>query len=265
MLKIDRYLMAASLEEAHDALQETAGSTILGGCGYLRLGKRRIPMGIDLSGLGLDTIHEKDDFVQIGAMASLRQVETSGLLGGLGDGVLARSVENIVGVQLRNCVTLGGSVAGRYPFSDPITALMALDAELDWHRTGRMSLGQYLQGKGVRDILTHILLPRDGRRAAFGSIRKTATDYAVLNVAVAQLDNEFRVVVGSRPGRAVRAQQAEELLAQEGLNDAAIKEAGILVVENLSFGDNPRGSEEYRRAICPVLIERALREVRDAA
>ena len=37
--------------------------------------------------------------------------------------VLPRALESIVGVQLRDCVTIGGTVAGRFPFSDPLTAL----------------------------------------------------------------------------------------------------------------------------------------------
>lgn len=265
MLKIEKYLKATSLEEAYSALDEISGSTILGGCGYLRLGKRRIPMAIDLSGLGLDTVREREDVLEIGAMVTLRQVETDEQVRKLGNAVLQRSVENIVGVQLRNSVTLGGSVAGRYPFSDPITALLALDAELLWYKNGCVRLREYLEGKGVGDILTHIVLPRDNRRAAFLSVRRTATDYPVLNVAVAQCGQEYRVVVGARPCRARYAFEAQEFLQEQGLGHAAIKRAAQLAVEELSFGDNPRGSEEYRRAICPVLIERALREVSHAA
>ena len=45
-----------------------------------RLGRKRIGTLIDLSGLGLDQIEEQDGWVRIGAMVSLRQLETSALL-----------------------------------------------------------------------------------------------------------------------------------------------------------------------------------------
>ena len=77
-------------------------------------------------------------------------------------------------------------------------------------------------------------------------------------------DNDFRIVVGSRPARAVRVNVAEEYLAQRGLNDQTLSEVGSLVSENLTFGSSPRGSSEYRKAICPVLVQRALAEVMHA-
>ena len=49
MLLLDRHLFPASLDEASDILRNSPGSVILGGCGYLRLGDRKIGTGIDLA------------------------------------------------------------------------------------------------------------------------------------------------------------------------------------------------------------------------
>ena len=265
MLEIENYIRPLHLDEALTVLRDTPGSVVLGGCGYLRLGSRKIATAIDLCHLGIDQIVRTTDSIEIGAMATLRDVEIHPLTTAVGCGVLVRAVENIVGVQMRKCVTLGGSVAGRYPFSDPITALLALDAQLFFHGQGRISLEQYLEGKGGRDILVKIILPADSFNAAYTSVRKSATDYAVLNCAVAKSDESYRVVVGSRPSRAVRATSAENYLIEHGLTEESAKEAGIVAATELTFGDNPRGSAEYRKKICPVLIERALLEVADAA
>ena len=261
MLEIENYLHAASLEEAYETLQTVKGATVLGGCGYLRLGARKIGTAIDLSQLQISGIQEVGETVEIGAMTTLRDVETSPIIRSLSNGLLSRSVENIVGVQLRNCVTLGGSVAGRYPFSDPITALMAMDAQLVFHHHGQISLQTYLEGKGLKDILVKIVLPKDDRYGAFQSIRKSATDYAVLNVAATRVENSFRVVVGSRPGKAMNVSEVTDYLAVEGLNEETAAQAGLLAAERLKFGDNPRGSGAYRKAICPVLVKRALLEI----
>jgi CO/xanthine dehydrogenase FAD-binding subunit len=271
MLEIENYIRAASLDEAYDRLISDKGSVVLGGCGYLRLGGRKIAQAIDLSGLNLASIEETGDGLEIGALASLRSIETSTSLRGLADGLLPESVKNIVGIQMRSCVTLGGSVAGRYPFSDPITALLALDAELHFHHHGTISLQEYLLGKGLKDILVKISIPEGRRNGAFKSIRKSKTDYAVLNLATVRVNNSHRIVVGSRPGRAQRVEVAEKFLDSAGISEASAAKAGQIVVENLNFGDNPRGSAEYRKAVCPVLVKRALLETlakeegRDAA
>ncbi len=265
MLQIENYLHASDLAEAYQTLNSVSGSMVLGGCGYLRLGARKIGTAIDLSRLGLDYIRETDDTIEIGAMTSLRSIETHLLTTNLFSGILSNAVKDIVGIQLRNCVTLGGTVAGRYPFSDPLTALMALDTHLQFHNHGRISLAQYMEGKGLKDILEKIIIQKDNTHAAFTSMRKSATDYAVLNVAVAKSVNGFRIVVGSRPGRAKYASNAADYLLQNNLNAATASEAGKLATQELQFGDNPRGSGEYRKTICPVLVKRALIEVMHAA
>jgi probable selenate reductase FAD-binding subunit len=265
MLEIENIIFPESLGDALTTVKNDPGAVVLGGCGYLRLGSRKIATAVDLSKLGLDTITETGHSLEIGAMVSLRTLETDPYVNVFASGVLVRAVENIVGIQLRSCVTLGGSVAGRYPFSDPITALLALDAELVFQGAGRISLQDYLAGKGLRDILVKIILPKDERVAAFTSMRKSTTDYAVLNCAVARVGEDYRVIVGSRPSRAIRVEAAEKHLAANGLTRETAEQAGLLAAENLSFGDNPRGSGEYRRKICPVLVKRALIEVLDAA
>ncbi len=261
MLQIENYLHATDLAEAYDSLQSIPGSVVLGGCGYIRLGSRNISTAIDLSKLELNFVRETGSTIEIGAMTTLRTFETNSLLAGYAGGVLRASVENIVGVQLRNCVTVGGTIAGRFPFSDPITALLALDVQLKFYKHRQVSLAEYLESKGYKDILEKIIIPFDSRLAAFASIRKSATDFAVLNCAVSQKDSKYRIVVGSRPGRATEVTAAQEYLAGKDLTKERAEEAGRLAAENLQFGDNPRGSAEYRKAVCPVLIKRALMEV----
>ncbi len=263
MLEIDNYITPATLAEAYDTLQNTKGAVILGGCGYLRLGARKIGTAIDLSGLNISGVTELDSTIEIGSMTTLREIETHPLTESHANGLLKKSVENIVGVQLRSCVTLGGSVSGRYPFSDPITALMALDAELVFHNHGKISLTDFLEGKGLKDILVKIIIPKDRRKAAFESIRKSVTDYAVLNVAVSKIDSQFHIIVGSRPGRATQALEAAEYLNTNGLNEDSAIKAGQLAGQELKFGDNPRGSSAYRQAICPVLVKRALLKIHE--
>jgi len=265
MLQIENHLHPSTLDEAYEILTSVPGSLVLGGCGYIRLGDRTISSAIDLSNLGLNFVRETKSEVEIGAMTTLRTVETNALCRSLWHGLLPRSVENIVGVQLRNCVTMGGTVAGRYPFSDPLTALLALDARLQFHHHGEISLAEFLAGPGIKDILVHIIISKQGQIGAFQSVRRTKTDYAVLNAAVTKIGDNYRIVVGARPGRAVLVPEASDYLHANGLNETTAQEAGNIAAADLQFGDNPRGSGEYRKAICPVLVARALMEVHHAA
>lgn len=57
-------------------------------------------------------------------MVSLRELEKHPGLNELTGGTISNSVEHIVGVQFRNCATVGGSVFGRFRFSDVLTILM---------------------------------------------------------------------------------------------------------------------------------------------
>lgn len=261
-MKIENYKLATSLSEAEELLDN--GGVVLGGCAYLRLAGRKIKTAIDLSGLGLDKIEINGDQLEIGSMVTLREFETNEILKSFSSGVLGQAVKHIVGIQLRNLVTIGGSVMGRYPFSDPITALLALDARLVFHKNGEHSLESYLQGKGFKDILLKIIIPTNTNYASYQSVRKSATDYPIINVCTATGDNGTRVVVGARPGRAIRSLEAEQYLNSidhKNMSEEIIKKAAVMATEELKFSDNPRGSAEYRRKVCPVLIRRSLQEV----
>ena len=62
---------------------------------------------VDLSGLGLDKIEETKEEFRIGAMCTLRQLETDQGLDQYFGGVFKECTRHIVGVQMRNLATVG--------------------------------------------------------------------------------------------------------------------------------------------------------------
>ena len=88
-------------------------------------------------------------------------------------------------------------------------------------------------------------------------MRNSKSDYAVLNCAVSNLDGEYRVAVGARPGRAVVKTVSEEALVSGGKIDEKIEE----MVSEVKFGTNMRASGEYREMIAKVLIRRCIEEL----
>ncbi|MDR3540364.1 MAG: FAD binding domain-containing protein [Desulfosporosinus sp.] len=253
-----------NLAEAYQILSDKRNNTILGGCAFLKMGSKRIGTAIDLTNLELDYIKEQDGFFEIGAMTSLRELETHKLVRECFNGVLPKSVHNIIGVQFRNCVTVGASVYAKYGFSDLIPALLALDTEVELYKNGRISLVDFLNQPKKKDILVKLWIKKNNRQAAYWSLRKSASDYAVLNVAVSKLDAQWKIVVGARPGKAAIALGASAALAQGNLSIAEIEDAAQRASDELSFGTNMRGTADYRKALCQVLVKRGIMEVVNA-
>lgn len=95
---------------------------------WMKMSKQNYQSVIDLSALHLDQIEEQEDAFSIGCMVSLHTMETDSRLDTYFHGAIRESVRHIVGVQFRNCATVGGSIFGRFGFSDVLTCFMALDA-----------------------------------------------------------------------------------------------------------------------------------------
>lgn len=259
MFTIAHLVQPDTIEEAYSILSNSKKNTILGGCAFLRLGSKRIDKAIDLSKLNLNYIEEQSEYIEIGAMATFRDIETNPVLNSHFNGVLAKSVSNVIGVQFRNTVTVGGTVYSRFGFSDLITALLALDTEVELYKGGRMSLETFMDNPGERDILTGIFLKKNKRRAVYQNLRNSASDYSILNAAVSNMDGEWRIVVGARPQRARIAKKASAGLSSAGtVSSESISYAAEMAAEELSFGNNLRGTAEYRKALCKVLVKRAV-------
>lgn len=249
MASFQQYVTARSLEEAYE-LNQKKSSVIVAGNMWLRLCGAKKQTAIDLSALGLDRLEETDTEFVLGAMMTLRQLEQSAALNSAFGGAFAQAVSPIVGTQFRNTATLGGSVYGRFGFSDVSTLLLALGATVMLHHRGDVPLAQFQQEPWDRDIVTHIRVPK-GQRASAQSVRLTATDFPVLVCAAAMGSNGLRLSVGARPMRA--------MVAAEGLAPGEAEQAIERIAKDLPLGTNLRASEAYRRKIAPVLLRRAVR------
>jgi CO/xanthine dehydrogenase FAD-binding subunit len=248
-------------EEAYKILIEKKNNAVLGGCAFLRLGSSQIGTAIDLTKLDLDYIKERDGYIEIGAMTTFRSLETNRTLNAFFNGVLPKAVSNVIGVQFRNIVTIGATVYSRYGFSDLLTALMVLDTEVELVKAGRMPLVEYMGKINAKDILIRIFIKKNQRKAAYQSLRNSASDYPILNVAVARLNTAWTISVGARPLGAKIAEAASAFLSAGDVDQAKAERAAVLATAELSFGANMRGTAEYRQAMCKVLVGRAIAEV----
>lgn len=261
MFTLMELVQPQSLEEAYEILMKRKNNVVIGGSAFLRMGTKRIGTGIDLSNLNLNLIEETPDHIEIGAMTTLRDLEVSPILNKYFDRVLPNAVRDIIGVQFRNVVTVGGSVFSKYGFSDLIVALLALETEVELYNGGRIALEEFLNRKYEKDILVKLYIKKNNANAIYKCMRNSRSDYPILNLAVSKDDNNFKICVGARPQRATVAVKASEFLSNNPINEENIIKASEIACEELVFGSNMRASKEYRKVVCKSLVKNALMEV----
>lgn len=262
-MEIVNYFKAKTVEEAYEKLQEDPANIIIGGGAWLRLSSKKVNTAIDLEYAGLDQIKETKDFIEFGPTVTLRQVEKNEALAKLFSGIVNKGVNGIMGVALRNLVTLGGSVAGKYSFSDLITPLLALNTEVELYKAGKMSLEDFLKYRSrEKDIIVKIIVHKEDGVGYYYKMKKTGLDFAVINVAVVKQDGKFKIVVGARPSLAAFAVLAMEYVnSQKEITTEVIEETVRIASEELKFGTNSRASKEYRFELAKAYIKRGLKEV----
>ena len=163
-----------------------------------------------------------------------------------------------MGVQFRNLATVGGSLWGRFGFSDVLTLLLALDAQVELYHAGRMSLEEFTQlPRQQHDILTHVLIPKGARQVVYQSQRNISTDFPTLTCALSKKDGEYTCVVGARPQMA-QVYRDEKGLLSGGVTEETARAFGKDVAQRAKFGSSLRAGEDYRREICAVLVRRGL-------
>ena len=282
MLEIRNFRKAGSLQEAWE-LNQKKGNRVIGGMLWLKMSRGRCGTAIDLSGLGLDRIEEDDEAFRIGCMTTLRRLEMHTGLNAYSCGAVRDAVKSIVGVQFRNLATVGGSIWGRFGFSDVLTVFMALGASVELYKKGIVPLEEFVSLPYDRDILVRIIVPKRGAgKAGFAaqSVRNSATDFPVLTAAAGYFpdgedtapecfpDGEdaagtgslcpgIRVSVGARPQKALLLEDPEGILSG-GITEGRAAAYAAWAAEQVPVGSNLRGSADYRKHLTEVLVRRAL-------
>ena len=258
MLTIGNYVKVKTLEEAYE-LNQARNSRIMGGMMWMRLGNARVKTIIDMSELGLNEIEETDHVFRIGAMCTLRQLEEHAGLAAYTHGAVKEALRHIVGVQLRNLATVGGSIYSRFGFSDVLTLFMAMDCSVELYKGWIISLQEYAERPYDRDILVRLIVKKEKAEFFYQSVRNSQTDIPVLTCAAARLENgSYRIAIGARPLKAVLF----ELPAKAGVSAQELAQNfADEVKQKIVTGSNMRGNAEYRRHLAGVLTKRAVLEL----
>ena len=161
-------------------------------------------------------------------------------------------MRHIVGVQFRNVATVGGSVFGRFGFSDVLTMLFAMDSYVELYKGGKIPMAEFVKLKRDRDILVRVIIKKTPGCFAYQSMRNTKTDFPTLAVAAARINGKIRISVGARPARAMVIEAEDRKITVQAAEELGEYAAGLIPT-----GDNMRGSAAYRKELVRVLVKRA--------
>lgn len=253
MITIQKYVRAQSLEEAWQ-LNQRGRNRIVGGMLWLRLSRGGVGTAIDLSGLGLDKIEETETEFSIGAMATLRQLEQHEGLNAYTGGAVKNALKDIVGVQFRNMATIGGSIWGRFGFSDVLTVFLAMDCCVELYKGGIVPLEQFANMKKDSDILVRLIVKKTPGKVVYTAMRNQRTDFPVLTCALSSIGGQPKAVIGARPAKAMVIRDENGLMSDG-------KAFAAYVAQNAPTDSNIRGSAAYRTHLVRVLVERAAKEL----
>jgi aerobic carbon-monoxide dehydrogenase medium subunit len=273
------YYRAASVADAQRLLAEHAGAKLLaGGHSLIPLLKLRLaapPALIDIGRIAeLRGIAVRGDRVRIGALATHAEIAASEDVKKTCP-LLAEAAALIGDPQVRNRGTIGGNLAHADPASDLPAVLAAVDARLTvMAARGERAIDasdffQGLMATALADdeILTAVEVPviEPGQGSAYAKFRHPASGYAVLGVAALLSVREGKctaasVALGGLVPRPTRAASVERALRGSALTEETIGEAAraaLLDVADDVLGD-VYASADYRRAMAPVYVKRAL-------
>jgi aerobic carbon-monoxide dehydrogenase medium subunit len=271
------YHAPTSLDEAISLLGSVEDARPLaGGHSLLPMMKLRLAMPAALVDLGrvpgLDEISESDGGLRIGAMARHAAVAGSEVAIGICP-VIPETAGGIGDLQVRNCGTIGGSVAHADPGADYPTVLKALGATIS--ATGpdgerEISADDFFRGifetaLEPGELVTSVSVPAtsSGTGAAYVKHRHPASGYTVVGAAaVVTVDSgnctAARLTIGGVTSPPVHVTGAESLVGGPGSAEAI---AGVAEKVPEAIGDatgDSYASGEYRTHLAKVLAARVL-------
>jgi len=273
-----------TVEEAVSLIESLEEPTILAG------GQSLVPMMrfrlanpetvVDLNSVEeLDSLHEADGYLKVGALARHVDVEESTLVEDR-YGSFADAAPLVADPQIRNRGTVVGSVAQSDPKGDWGTVLLAHEGEVvargpDGERTipaDEFFLLPYDNTLAENELITEIRVPESGddEGSAYHKLKRKVGDYAMAGSAArVVLDGgqitDATVALTAVDITNVAIQEAGEHLEGERPSGELFREAGEIAAEQANPESDEHGDAEYKRNMVRVLTQRALADATERA
>ena len=282
------YRTPKSLREVHQNLKEfgTDVKLIAGGTALVIMMKQRLLSPACLISLrslsGLKGIAQKNGGLQIGALVTHSELETSSLIRRRLP-LLAETYHYVATRRVRNMATVGGGLAHADPNQDPPPTLIALGATAkvtSANGSREVPLETFFTDYyetilKPEEILTEIfvpVLPTGSGGAFLKFLPRTADDYATVSAAaVVTLDRakktikDVRIAMGSVGTTPIRAKEAEAVLRGQPVKPEGLQEAAEKAKQAVDPVSDFRGSAGYKKEMAGVFVRRALAKALESA
>ena len=255
------YIKAKDVADAVSHLNGAdEGKLLAGGQTLIPTLKQRLAASdclVDLSDANLSGISDEGDSIRIGAMTRHVEVETSDLVkkaipalaalaGGIGDR------------QVRNCGTIGGSVANNDPSACYPSAVMALGATIHTDKRD-IAAADYFTGMFETDldeaeVITAISFPKP-ETAAYVKFPNPASRYAMVGVFVAKSASGVAVAITGAGQDGVFRHDGLEAALNNSFKADAVDE---VAVDDSSLMNDMHASADYRAHLIVEMTKRAV-------
>ena len=255
------YAKASDVADAAAKLAATDdGKLLAGGQTLLPTLKQRLANPdklIDLAGCGLSSINKSGDAIKIGAMTCHADVAKHKDVAAANPG-LAMLAGGIGDRQVRNCGTIGGSVANNDPAACYPAAVLALGGAIHTNKRDIAAddffVGMFETALDEDEIITAISLPNP-QKSAYIKFPNPASRYAMVGVFVAKFADGVRVAVtGAGEDGVFRASAIEAALSANfdaaSLDGMTMSEDGLM--------EDIHASPAYRAHLIVEMARRAV-------
>ncbi|WP_218509720.1 xanthine dehydrogenase family protein subunit M [Variovorax sp. dw_308] len=221
---------------------------------------------------GLRGIRQVGDAIHIGAMTTENDLLTSALLAEKLP-LLVEGAGWIADPQVRYKGTIGGDISHGDPGNDHPALMLALDASFvlagaQGERVVKADgyfLGMYSTLLEPDEILSEIRIPIPpaGTGWSYQKLKRKTGDFATAATAVQlQMDGakvaSVRIALTNAASTALRANDAEQSLIGQPIDNASLAEAARLAMAICDPAPDQRGDAQYKVAMCGEMTRRAL-------
>ena len=273
------YFAPIKMEEALELLSKYGeeAKIMAGGQSLIPLLKLRIAAYsyvIDISRVkGLNKIRETGDFLEIGALTTVNELEENEFVKEKYR-ILHEAAVQIADPLVRNRGTVGGNISHGDPSNDLPAVAIATKAKLEIvGKKGKRVVDadsfitdSFTTSLEEGEILGKVLLPipKVSSGGCYIKQKKSAGDFSVAAVAVNLLLAEDETVESAGIGltsvapKPTRANKAERYIEGKKINDSVAREAARIIVSEAEPSTDFYGSADYKRKVLGRIAEEAI-------
>jgi carbon-monoxide dehydrogenase medium subunit len=279
-MRLFAYHRPGSVQEAVELLADLGDEAALlaGGTSVMNMARLGLAEPEHVVALtGVDELRRLDgsqrDGLTLGAMASLREIETSELVRRLAPG-LSEAAGHVATVRIRNQATVGGNLVHADPNQDlpPMLIVHEAVARLTGPAGSRevpvsdLFVGYLETVVEPDEVLDTVRVPPVAEGVRTGYLKflpRTQDDYPTIAVAAAVTVVEgrighARIAVAGGASTAVRCRTAEAAVVGCGADGGSLMAAADTVREALEPASDGRGSGRYKAEMARVCTQRLL-------